>query len=307
MKVSVIIPLYNKAAYIQRALTSVFNQTFGDYEIIIIDDGSEDDSVEVVKRMMRRSIRLITQTNRGPGITRQTAMEMANGEYIAFLDADDEWMPQFLEKALLLLEEFPQAGAAGMGYMLVHNEQQIKQAKIKTLTPYPWRGLIPDFFIASMGLPPLTSSSTVIPKKVIGEIQPQAISARIGEDQYLWFQIAAKYQIAFDSTGSVYYHLDAADRSCNKYPILEELPFIGLLEKMLQQNQFAPFINPQSVRAFISRNRLQTANKILKRGEDRQVALDMMKKCPFRLKNIRFLWECHYHLLFWKTARRREL
>lgn len=103
--VSVIIPLYNKGKYIERALSSVLAQTFPPLEIIVVDDGSTDDGTERVLKLNSSEIILIRQENRGPGAARNIGMAKAMGKYVVFLDADDEWLPSFLETGLSLLED----------------------------------------------------------------------------------------------------------------------------------------------------------------------------------------------------------
>lgn len=103
--VSVVIPLYNKGKYIERALSSVLAQTIQPYEIIVIDDGSTDDGPEKVLNFNNKKIILIRQDNIGPGAARNNGLCVAKGKYVAFLDADDEWMPSFLNEGLLLLED----------------------------------------------------------------------------------------------------------------------------------------------------------------------------------------------------------
>jgi glycosyltransferase involved in cell wall biosynthesis len=104
--VTVVIPLYNKGKYILRALASVMDQTFPPLEIIVVDDGSVDDGREKVESLIftNRKIRLLRQKNSGPGSARNAGLAAASGKYIAFLDADDEWLPTFLEKAIAVLE-----------------------------------------------------------------------------------------------------------------------------------------------------------------------------------------------------------
>lgn len=109
VRVSVIIPLYNKEPYVRRALLSVAAQTFGDYEVIVVDDGSEDAGARVVESFARESgagarLRLVRQQNAGPGAARNRGVEEARGELVAFLDADDEWLPGYLEECARLLE-----------------------------------------------------------------------------------------------------------------------------------------------------------------------------------------------------------
>jgi glycosyltransferase involved in cell wall biosynthesis len=118
MKVSVIIPLFNKAPYIQRALDSVRAQTFVDFEVIVVDDGSTDDGGSLATAYSDSRIRTIAQKNAGPGAARNRGIAEARGEYLAFLDADDEWMPGFLATSLALLTKYgPEVTAISSGYL----------------------------------------------------------------------------------------------------------------------------------------------------------------------------------------------
>ena len=101
--VSVVMPLYNKGGYVQRAIASVFEQTVAPLELIVVDDGSTDDGPDRVQKMRDPRITLIRQKNKGPGPARNAGLARVSGRYVAFLDADDEWLPTFLETALALL------------------------------------------------------------------------------------------------------------------------------------------------------------------------------------------------------------
>ena len=107
--ISVVIPLYNKERYIARAIQSALGQTYGDFELIVVDDGSTDGSVDIVSQFADTRLRLINQANAGVGAARNRGIKDAKYELITFLDADDEWMPDFLETVLELREEFPEA------------------------------------------------------------------------------------------------------------------------------------------------------------------------------------------------------
>ncbi len=117
MRVSVIVPLYNKAPYVRRALDSVAAQTFRDFELIVVDDGSTDEGASVVESFGDVRVRLIRQENAGPGAARNRGIKEARGEVLAFLDADDEWLPTYLEEGLRALDTAgPSAAAATCGY-----------------------------------------------------------------------------------------------------------------------------------------------------------------------------------------------
>ena len=102
--VSVIIPVYNRAQYIKDCLDSVINQTYKAYEIIVVDDGSTDNLREILVPYMDK-IQYIYKQNGGPSSARNAGTKVSNGEYIAFLDADDMWLPEKLELQIELLKE----------------------------------------------------------------------------------------------------------------------------------------------------------------------------------------------------------
>jgi len=106
-EVSVIIPLYNKGKYISRALDSVFAQMYQDYEVIVVDDGSTDNGPDIVRQYSDPRLGLIHQTNAGPGAARNRGIKESYAPYIAFLDADDEWLPDFLTRYLDGLKNNP--------------------------------------------------------------------------------------------------------------------------------------------------------------------------------------------------------
>ncbi len=119
MTVSVVIPLYNKVDNIARAIDSVLGQTYADFELIIVDDGSTDGSTDVVRRYTDSRIRLIVQKNAGPGAARNSGMREANGEFITFLDADDELMPTFIEEGKRFFNQYgPQVASVFTNYVI---------------------------------------------------------------------------------------------------------------------------------------------------------------------------------------------
>lgn len=118
MKVSIVIPLYNKAPFIGRTLDSVLRQSFSDYEIIVVDDGSSDAGPELVAAYRDPRVALIRQENAGPAKARNRGLAAARGEYIVFLDADDEWLADFLSATVAGLDASPPTVvAAATGYL----------------------------------------------------------------------------------------------------------------------------------------------------------------------------------------------
>ena len=106
-RVSAIIPVYNGAATIAEAIDSALGQTWRDLEVIVADDGSTDETRAILDRYGDR-IRVVTQSNRGPAAARNAAVRIAAGEYLAFLDADDRWMPPMIERTVAVLDRDPE-------------------------------------------------------------------------------------------------------------------------------------------------------------------------------------------------------
>ncbi|HEY5957340.1 MAG TPA: glycosyltransferase family A protein, partial [Polyangiaceae bacterium] len=111
-KVTAVIPTYNRREYVQEAIDSIIAQTFRDYEIIVVDDGSTDGTREALPARYGERIRYLWQTNQGESAARNHALSLAMGQYIAFLDSDDLWLPDKLTKQVALLEQRQDIGAA---------------------------------------------------------------------------------------------------------------------------------------------------------------------------------------------------
>jgi glycosyltransferase involved in cell wall biosynthesis len=223
-KISVIIPLFNKEPHIARALNSVLNQTFQDFEIIVVDDGSTDNGANIVREFTDMRIRFIQQENQGASSARNHGTDCAKGELIAFLDADDEWTSLHLELLTTQLELFPEAGAYSTSYTFCRKDGSIFHPNYKAMPPFPFEGLLPNYFkSASLGDPPICTSVVGIPKKIFREMGGFLPSEWMGEDHDLWGKIALVYPIAFSSEVGCIYHTDAVNRACDKkLPTTEE-------------------------------------------------------------------------------------
>lgn len=276
MHISVAIPLYNKAQYIERALRSALAQTLPPDEVVVVDDGSTDDGPE--RAQGYPNVRVIRQHNAGPGIARDRAIRASNGALVALLDADDEWLPHMLETSVRLLEEFPQAAASGVGYAACNAAGEISRVEVRGLDA-PWRGLIPDYFAASLSYPPLWSSSTLLRRALFDRVNPTPSPARLGEDQLLWCQLAVQYPIAYDSTLCAYYHTGAAGRACDTHHYADELPFVTFLRELVESGGLAGLpVSETSVRRFVFTNQLRVARALTRSGGSRALARALLRR-----------------------------
>lgn len=232
--ISVVIPLYNKGSYIARAINSVLAQTFQDFEVIVVDDGSTDDGAAVIKQFDDPRIQIIQQENMGVSAARNRGIEAARAELVAFLDADDEWLPDFLVTIVNLEKKYPTAAAFATGVMEIRNGKRVT-LRYKSIPKMPWDGLIPDYFKACfLGPPLIRSSSVAIRKQILKDLSGFKEGVYWGEDQDLWGRIALKYQIAFTNKVYSVIHIHVSqEKYLSRVKKTKIHPFIQTAENLL--------------------------------------------------------------------------
>lgn len=206
MKFSVIIPLYNKAPYVKKALDSVLCQTFRDFELIVVDDGSSDQSYAIAKASLDSADIphiLLQQENSGVSTARNNGVKASCGEHLCFLDADDWWAPTFLERMDVLIKEYPDAGIYGTNYYIVKNGEKRIGALVDS------SGYINYFRSYRRTHMPLTSISVSIPRYVFNEESGFNPALQLGEDFFLWARIALKHKVAFLNEFLAFYNQDS--------------------------------------------------------------------------------------------------
>ena len=209
--VSVIIPTYNRAHLVGRAIKSVLNQTFQDFEIIVVDDGSTDSTKEVVTSFNDTRIRYIKhQMNKGGNAARNTGLKNSKGEYIAFLDSDDEWLPEKLERQLEVFEksEDERLGAVYCGIILF-SENMNKE--IKKVLPEKRGCIFENLLIGLTTVVPTAGSCGLIKKEVFnkcGFFDECEELKKGGHQEYeMWIRIAKKYNFDFAKKCLLKYHI----------------------------------------------------------------------------------------------------
>ncbi len=214
--VSVIMPLYNKEKEVSRAICSVLSQTYRNFELIIVNDGSTDKSLDIVESFQDPRIRVINQQNQGVASARNRGISEAVAEVVAFLDADDEWQPEFLSVIIDLKRRFSEAKVYGTGYWIESVDGFRRKNIIKGLPKGFDKGLIDNYFqVAVISDPPLWSSAVAVDKRAIEEVGgfPEGIVA--GEDLLTWARLAARYRIGYyASPQATYYKPSINERPC---------------------------------------------------------------------------------------------
>ncbi|RTY92347.1 glycosyltransferase family A protein [Flavobacterium sp. GT3R68] len=209
---SIVIPLYNKETFVENTLKSILSQSFSDYEIIIIDDCSTDGSLAIAKKFEDEKIRIIKHSiNKGLSASRNTGIEHAKADYIAFLDADDLWKPFFLEKISELIQKFPNAGMYGTDYEEFYSEDLVLDTQ-KNLEGFKKNEMkiVDDFFISNSHQLIFCFSSVVIKKEVFKAVGLFDESITLGED--VDFNIRANFE----------YPLAYYNGVCARYTIFSE-------------------------------------------------------------------------------------
>jgi glycosyltransferase involved in cell wall biosynthesis len=197
--ISVIIPLYNKENFITETIQSVLNQSYTDFEIVIVNDCSTDGSRAKVTDFESSKIRLIDhQINQGLSASRNTGIKNAKAEYLAFLDADDCWKPNFLDKIIALIGQFPQAGLFATNYDEVYDNQLVLKPKNQILN---WKsdGIIADFFEVSLSQLVYCHSSLCVRKTVFETVGYYAENIDFGEDIDFLIRANLKFKTAYSN------------------------------------------------------------------------------------------------------------
>jgi glycosyltransferase involved in cell wall biosynthesis len=219
-QVSVIVPLYNKAAWIDRCLESILGQSFSDFEVIVVDDGSTDGSEKRVELKRDPRLRLVRQANAGPGAARNRGFAESRAPLVAMLDADDAWDKEYLARSVSLLDSYGEDVAcltwammeypAGVSTGLRWRKIGIPEGRYRVTSETPLELLLG---IVSNMLP----SSTVIRKSVFKRGGGFYSSNRclFAEDAWLWLKVLLHYDVAFDSRALVDHYLDASELSMN--------------------------------------------------------------------------------------------
>jgi len=204
---SIIVPLYNKADYVRKALESIVNQTFQDYEVIILNDGSTDNSLDVAEKFFERfkildfRFKILDQKNAGVAAARNNGVAASEGEYMCFLDADDWWEPEMLEEIDRLIQEYPDAGLYATNYVYY------KPGKTHVALHLD-RGYMnyPEAYLH--GEMPVWTGAVCMPRKVFDEMGGFPVGIKLGEDFLLWAKTALHYPLAFCEKPLAYYNND---------------------------------------------------------------------------------------------------
>jgi glycosyltransferase involved in cell wall biosynthesis len=244
---SIIISVYNKEKYIKSTINSVLNQSYKDFEIIIINDGSTDDSVKIIESLEDKRIKLITTINQGASIARNTGIKKASSKFIALLDGDDTWEKSYLQAMYDAISIFPEIKIFTTGISQKYDNKIIPvKYSFKQLDLYGKH----NYFEASKKYTLITSSSVVFNKSIIeqtGYFDPLIIS---GQDTDLWIRFGLYFDILFINRQLAYYNYYPSSLSNTTFDLSKKLKF----DKYHNEEK-----ENKELKAFLDRNRYSMA------------------------------------------------
>jgi len=251
---TVIIPLYNKAPYLQRALDSVYAQSCPADEIFIVNDGSTDGGDLLAKMQRDPCVRVIDQSNQGVSVARNVGIENTTQPYVAFLDADDEWLPGFLAQIKQMIERFPEAGLYGTGFATVAEGRQVRRYGVQATAIGTERTRVPlhgdgyerlafgpvDFFMEWSRGHVIHTSSMVVPRRVALEVGGFPAGVTICEDHEFWAKIARAYPVVLSPAILTRYQVDVPGQAAEYWQkgykqVFEVLPYHRFLAKAMRE------------------------------------------------------------------------
>ena len=268
-RISVVIPLYNKQNYIEQAVTSVLQSGCPAHEVIVVDDGSTDDGAQRVRTMDNSRVRLIRQPNGGVSAARNRGIREATGDYIAFLDADDCWAPEYLPAIADLITRFPECGMYATHFYYFRDDGFRRVPRLWGIkgTPRPQR--IERFFEIWSHEIFFCTCSVVVPVRILRDFAigfPEG--EQHGEDQDVWFRLAERWPVAYLAQPLVGYRLGASGSLASSFSG-DFLPSFQRLAGRYRANAI-PQQHRKGVSRILSVGRLVIARHLLLRGQRRR-------------------------------------
>lgn len=252
---SVVIPLYNKSYSIKRCIDSVLSQSFSNYEIVVVNDGSTDESTEIVKKAYSHQINsgvltLIDKKNEGVSVARNIGVNLCASEYICFLDADDEWKQGYLEVMSELIKDFP--GAVLYSQAFIKNvNNNIKKGKQGL--PDGFRGYVDDFFSSSAKGNVVVTPTACVRKEDFIKVGGFPEKVASGEDIQVWILLALVGRVACDVSYLTIVHCEKDDsRAERKNSVPYPLVFFSRRENIKKNKSLDRYLFNIYYRHFIS-------------------------------------------------------
>lgn len=295
-KVSVILPTYNRPVLLARAIESVLAQTFSDWELLVVDNGSTDSTEEMIRKFQERDkrIRYLMEKKKGAGAARNRGLKESQGKWFAFLDDDDEWLPEKLTQQAAFVESHPEMG-------LLYAQAYVKDRNGKTVGMKPSTKPALNFLELIRGntIPLLT---VLVRRRCLEKVGGFVESFQgVAEDYNLWLRVAKEFPIGYLPQPLAVYHLH--DGNMSKHPLRRYQgyqailsTFNGLLKSCHDPSHIKKIKQRLALthyffaRQHIFLDNLSEARRHLKEARSLMVSQDFPRKRQFLLKSFVLSW-----------------
>lgn len=282
---SVVIAVFNKEKYIADTLKSVLEQTYQNFEIVILNDGSTDNSEAEILKFKDPRIRYFSKENQGAGAARNFVIKEAKHNHIALLDADDSWLPCYLEEQAKMISDFPEESVFATAIdvekkgKIYSSEYSVPNLQLNEIR-------VVNFYEASCLNSILTSSSTVLHKKVFSCIGYYDPSIKSGQDTDLWIRLGLEYPVVFLNKTCAVYQYALASLSNSNLKVSQKATFekFGSFEKDNAPLKKFLDLNRYSLCIFA---RLEGSEEVFKKNFEKINQENLSKRQQFLLKQNR--------------------
>ena len=288
--ISVIIPLYNKAEQVGQTLRSVLAQTFQEFEVVVVDDGSTDGSVEKVRSVQDGRIRIIGQQNAGVAAARNRGIAEARYDLVAFLDADDEWKPTYLETQYNLAQKYKDCDVYACNYEFRNAAGKVTPTILRKLPFSGNDGILNNYFVvASCSHPPLWTSAVMVRKSAIQAVGGFPVGIKSGEDLLTWARLVINGKVAFSKQVGAVYDLGAGYDFANLPPRRQDAgdPVGQQLQQLYKSNKHI-----KGFRSYLSHWHKMRASVAIRFGERIETIKESfisLQYNPFNYKILPFI------------------
>jgi glycosyltransferase involved in cell wall biosynthesis len=295
---SIVIPVYNKEKYVKRSINSVLNQTYTNFELIIVDDGSTDNSLSIASSFKDERIKIINQENAGVSNARNNGVKFSSSNWVAFLDADDEYHENFLSS----INEFI-INSCMSNISFIGTNYYINNINRKAVNSFNKSGVFDYFQLFSNQISPNCSSSTVVNKRYFLEIGGFPEKVKQFEDWISWFKLATIGEFLFIFNPLAIYHLDPNSVSKVKRSNIEYFKDSSFFIESISQIKKVVANNPQKVNhlnRILSQFSLNVSLTLVSTGS-KLFAVKIFRKASLRLlffEKRELLLLFFYHLIF---------
>lgn len=294
---SIIIPLYNKEKFIENTIQSVLGQSFEDFELIVVNDGSTDKSLELVNKLKDKRIKTYSISNAGVSKARNFGIQKATSKLIVFLDADDLWKNNHLQELYKLRKTHPHCGLYAMGYTKKFDNADPIHAHYFGLEKHS--GVVDDFFLSSIVDCIAWTSALMVPKIVFQKLGGFNDGLKTSEDTEMWIRIALNYPVAFcwKMTACKLQMSDENHLSMSKLRVdslkifkqfeAEEINNLSL-KRFLDLNRFSMALDRKKSGDFKNYKLLKESINIKNLNAKQRLLLKLPKQCLVLLKKLQY-------------------